>query len=785
MSEFLTNYFQNRFFNVGVGEFLDRNPLAAPVVPFANPFADRKKPSFPVPSDFKKPAVEMEVLPSDIGGGGVDFYSPGYDPTTGERRQEPNVEPIDPLQGMGAYVVEEVEEKTGIKAMITSAIEKELGFPTKFDPITGTERVSDVSKSLGTTPMGMTPLGAFTQIGAKYNAANLSEIAAKAALGQKGYAVGIFENQIVGTKPSASIVQGTYIGPEELQNKVKSQLQELGQQGKGAGVLGEAYAQYTQRGGRFGMGTAMTPEMLAYEDVVKGLDIDDKLKASLLGYGTRVPDAIEPKNYYTITPYEQVQKDIEKTKRYRTGDVDPGSFTDVSAPSMGLETDLIAQQSMVNPMGINLGINMDNITGVPTGVNVPSYVDTDYGNNDGGGSDPSSPSSSDMGFSTKYGGKIGMRDDGFTSKKTQTIKGVGLIKPEETFMDTDVVDDDIEFPAEYGDYIVNGPSSNILQPQIATLIDRAMNELKQEGVDIRVGNPKIKNKNKVPLIVASSETYIPRVIAEKIGYELLEAINNVGKPEVKRLSEKLKDESNNNDGYRAREGMLVKNPEQGFLFRRPDLSVTGPNIDKYQDAFVPGISDEPIEMKPDDERFFGYYSLRDIKDAIYDKEMKGYKDRGYIFTGVGAKGGKGSSAFGTMQITYSTLEDFIERSQGYKEFPKELKDYTKALAQQGRDKVNLELNKAIYRNDKKIPFQRVSKDTRAKLKALGLGVIPQDVHKKYYDKLADAVLRQKLKDYKDKGIRPFLESYGEGEKYGEDVYNILRDKIQIKSLDNN
>jgi hypothetical protein len=440
MSEFLNNYFQNRFFNVGVGEFLDRSPLAAPVVPFANPFADRKKPRFPVPSDFERPAVEMEVLPSDIGDGGSDFYSPGYDPTTGERRQDPNVEPIDPLQGMGAYVVDEVQEKTGIKAMITSAIENELGFPTKFDPITGTERVSDISKSLGTISMGMTPLGAFTQIGAEYNAANLSDIAAKAALGQKGYAVGMFENQIVGTKPSAAIVQGTYTGPEELQNKVKSQLQELAAQGKGAGVLGKAYEQYTTQGGRFDMTKPMTPEMLAYENVVKSLDIDDKLKANLLGYGTRVPDAMKPTNYYNITPYEQVQKDIEKTKRYRTGNVDPGSFTDVSAPSMGLETDLVAQQSMVNPMGINLGIDMDNITGVPTGVNVPSYVDTDYGNNDGGGSDPSSPSSSDMGFSTKYGGKIGMLDGGFASK-TKIIKGVGLIKPEETFMDTDVVDD--------------------------------------------------------------------------------------------------------------------------------------------------------------------------------------------------------------------------------------------------------------------------------------------------------------------------------------------------------
>ena len=770
MSEFLSNYFQNRFFNVGVGEFLDRNPLAAPVVPFANPFAERKKPSFPVPSDFERPAVEMEVLPSDTGDGGSDFYSPGYDPTTGERRQDPSVEPIDPLQGMGAYVVDEVEEKTGIKAMITSAIKNELGFPTKFDPITGTERVSDISKSLGTTPMGMTmsPLGAFTQIGAKYNAANLSDIAAKAALGQKGYAVGMFENQIVGTKPNAAIVQGTYTGPEELQNKVKSQLQELATQGKGAGVLGKAYEQYTTQGGRFDMTKPMTPEMLAYENVVKSLDIDDKLKANLLGYGTRVPDAMKPTNYYNITPYEQVQKDIEKTKRYRTGSVDPGSFTDVSAPSMGLETDLTAQQSMINPMGINLGIDMDNITGVPTGI-------------DGGGPDPSSPSSSDMGFATKYGGKIGMRDGGFTSK-AQTIRGVGLIKPEETFMDTDVVDDDIEFPAEYGDYIVNGPSSDIMQPQIVTLIDRAIDELKQEGVDIRVGNPKIKSKNKVPLIVASSETYIPRVIAEKIGYELLEAINDIGKPEVKRLSEKLEDKPSDNNGYKARQGMLVKNPEQGFLFRRPDLSVTNPNTDKYQDAFVPGISDEPLELTLDQQRFFGDYEFGDIKKAIKKTEIQGFEKNPYIFTGVKAKKGKSSSAFGPMQITKSLIEDFKSRSPDYKTLSDEEKKYLQALELQGEDKINKELYGVLKRGSKKmrqdVDARKVYGKKAQGLKPYGKGIIDPEMHKKYYDRIADVILLHKLRDHKT--IEDALASYGEGADYGNKVLNDLLDIIQIK-----
>ena len=73
MSEFLNDYFQNRFFNIGVKEVLDKDlidPLLAPLTPFANPFAERKKRTFPVPSDFRRvvePTVEMDTTPIDIG----------------------------------------------------------------------------------------------------------------------------------------------------------------------------------------------------------------------------------------------------------------------------------------------------------------------------------------------------------------------------------------------------------------------------------------------------------------------------------------------------------------------------------------------------------------------------------------------------------------------------------------------------------------------------------------------------------------------------------------------
>ena len=384
MSEFLNDYFRNRFYNIGVKEVFERDlldPLVAPLTPFATPFGERKKTKFPVPSDFRKvvtPKVEMDIAPTDVGGdSGDDFYSPGYDPVTGRKREEPRVQEIDPKEGMASLVVEEEKPDTSFKGLITTAIEKELGFPTEFNPITGTDRVSDISGALGNVPMGMTTLGALTAMGSELNKKNLSEIATKAALGQQGYAVGMFENQIVGTKPNVPIAQGSPVVPSALQNKVVKQLQELGEQGKGAGVLGKAYEQYVGRGGRFDMSRPVTPEMIAYESVVQGLKIDDDLKAKLLGYTTKRPDVLQPRNYYTITPYEQMQIDREQAAKNRAGDVGSG-FTDVSAPSMGLEGDIDAQRDQINPMGINLGIDMDNISGVPTGVDITPSPSYDY-----------------------------------------------------------------------------------------------------------------------------------------------------------------------------------------------------------------------------------------------------------------------------------------------------------------------------------------------------------------------------------------------------------------------
>lgn len=728
----------------------------APAVPFImrpDPFDfnTRRRTSFPLPSDFKNiTGPELQDLPLT--------EESGDD-------QPPKIEYEDIFGNLEDYIRDdERESEKGLKGAIMSEIERRMDFEYGVELASGQKTAVGTGDGIFTMLAGLSGAGAMAGSASKQSKEQLELIAAKSALGYPGYGIGRVNNQLVGK----GIDYFGYDSPKSLTGNLPSgittqQQQEIVDNLEGKrGGLGTAYDEYVKSGGRFDMSKPQTEAMLGYEKTIIESTIPNDLKASLLGYNrasklnTLLGFGGSPvdKNYYSITPFEQILQDREETEQNRIGSVPSGRLTDVSTVGGFIPV----QGPVLPPIEVTGG-----------GDESESYSDL-------GGA----YSESLEGLYTAYGGRIGMSNGGFTSK-TETIKGVGLIKPEQTFMDTDVVDDRFEFDAEQGDYIVNGPASSMKKNDINLLVNYAIDELKKEGVDIRVGNPKIKEKDKVPLITASSETYIPKVIAEKIGYPILEAINDMGKPEVERLKNKLDDKPTDESKYEASNGGFLFNDKRRgtMLFNQPVMDVTSPNIDRAYDAFVPGISDEPIPMKPDDERFFGDFTLGKIKEALFEKEMKGYEGKGYIFTGVKPKDGKASSAFGTMQITYSTLKDFKDRSKGYKEFPTEIKNYIDALIQQGIDKVNLDLYKGIYRNNKKIPIKKLSASTVQKLKGLKQGVIPQRIHKKYYDKVADAVIRQKLEDYKDEGINAFLRSYGEGQKYADDVENILRDKIQF------
>ena len=779
LEKFITNLFESE---LGLGKQIA--PYIPPsVVPFApavpSPFDmdTKRRKTFPIFNRRRgvTDTVEPTIIEEDDG---------GDDP--------PPTITIETIEGnLSSYI-----NKSNVNK---SFIDQKLGLETSKELASGQERVTGMGGALKNVAslagFSTTMLDAISEKSKQ----NLENIVANAALGIEGYGIGRVNNQTVGVGPGlfgGTTLSGTL--PTGLTTQQRSEIINA-LEGK-SGALGSAKSEYSELGGRFNMSKGQSRAMLDYEQTVinsKGLSKSQKM--GLLGYD-RLTNPFEvsrmPQNYYTITPFEQILQDKKETERNREG------MTSQSGPmSLGLETDLAAQDNQITPTAINIGIDMDNISGVPTGVGATGNLGGGFGGPTGGvsGLDASSGFSddsgggysdneagdnqSDSGFGgggwTAYGGKIGMFGGGFASKVAK-IKGVGLIEPDKTFLDTDVVRDRFEFNAENGDYIVNGPASDTNNVEIKFLVKNAIDELQKEGVDIRIGNPKIKSKDKVPLVVASSETYIPRVIAEKIGYSVLDGINNSGKAEVTRLKNKLDNQPTDKSKYAASEGMLVKKPEQGFLFRKPDLNVTGPNIDRFEERFVPGISDNPPAMTLNEQTFFDDYEFGDIKKAIRKTEIQGFEEYPYIFTGVRAKKGKSSSAFGPMQITKALIEDFEKRSPDYKTLSKEEKNYLNLLKIQGEDKINQELYGTVFRGPeelrKKVNARKIYGKKAKGLKPYGRGTIDPKLHEKYYDKIADVILLHKLDDHDN--IEDFLASYGEGADYASKVLNDLRDIMQ-------
>lgn len=122
-----------------------------------------------------------------------------------------------------------------------------------------------------------------------------------------------------------------------------------------------------------------------------------------------------------------------------------------------------------------------------------------------------------------------------------------------------------------------------------------------------------------------------------------------------------------------------------------------------------------------------------------------------------------------MQITASSLQDVVTRNKEYKSLDESTKSYIDSLILQGKDKINIDLKNAIFRDGKRQP---TSKELKDKFGRYGMGVIPIDAHKRHYDIAADLVLRQKLLDHKT--LSKALSSYGEGEEYAKKVLKGLQ-----------
>ena len=156
------------------------------------------------------------------------------------------------------------------------------------------------------------------------------------------------------------------------------------------------------------------------------------------------------------------------------------------------------------------------------------YQDSDDGGSfDSGGADASDPSSSDMGFSTRYGGQIGQ---GMQAGGPEGFIG----GPPEKFSDQTTIADDIPLEVPEGAFVINAPAVEYAGSEdISKMLTEAYEKAGQ-GVDKSGRVTTIPSREQVDIMISRGEVVVPPNIAKIIGYDRLEKINNRGKREVAR-----------------------------------------------------------------------------------------------------------------------------------------------------------------------------------------------------------------------------------------------------------
>jgi hypothetical protein len=190
---------------------------------------------------------------------------------------------------------------------------------------------------------------------------------------------------------------------------------------------------------------------------------------------------------------------------------------------------------------------------------------------------------------------------------------------------------------------------------------------------------------------------------------------------------------------------------------------------------------EEVPMAKGD-NIFGY-DRNLLKQAIVAQELGPYLQSvgtPYFFTGVSKKKvGTSSSGFGPGQIIASTAKNLMSN------YPNAFKDegfreYTLKFIQQGENKLNLDYHNSLYKDGNKVTTTDNDKKIFGKL---GKGNIPIEEHEKYYNRLFDLVIDDKLKQ--SDNIDSFLNRYhgskkkAENKKYTDSVLGYLNNPNTI------
>jgi hypothetical protein len=142
------------------------------------------------------------------------------------------------------------------------------------------------------------------------------------------------------------------------------------------------------------------------------------------------------------------------------------------------------------------------------------------------------------------GGRVGMQEGGVPAEQVPPGEApvateAGFVKTEpENVSPAETVADDQALEVPEGTFVLNAAAVEFMgSADVKKMILDAMQEAEKQGIDIKQDNAKIAKEDLVSLVVSKGEVIIPPQLAEIIGYDRLNKINNRGKAEVQRRSD--------------------------------------------------------------------------------------------------------------------------------------------------------------------------------------------------------------------------------------------------------
>ena len=116
--------------------------------------------------------------------------------------------------------------------------------------------------------------------------------------------------------------------------------------------------------------------------------------------------------------------------------------------------------------------------------------------------------------------------------------------------------DDVPRKLNEGDFVINAPAMEMAgRGDVEKMIKNAVTELQRKGVKLDFGQVAEDVDSTVEALVSNKEMIIPKIIAQQIGYDRLEKINNRGKKRVEEMEQEQQQAQN----------PIQPNPQQGMM----------------------------------------------------------------------------------------------------------------------------------------------------------------------------------------------------------------------------